>query len=59
MSLLKRWRALARPSPGVVVVVVTAWMLVVTALHVSINSPRPPGRVAEVRSVPVGGLPVT
>ena len=47
------------PSILFILVMVTGWVVLVTVLHVSINSPRPPGRVAEARSVPVGGLPVT
>lgn len=59
MNLVKRWRARARPSPAVVVAALAVWVVAVTALHVGINSRRPVGRVAEARSLPVGGLPVT
>lgn len=59
MSFPKRWRALARPSLAGVVAVVAVWVVAVTALHVGLNSRRPLGRVAEARSLPVGGLPVT
>lgn len=59
MSLLKRWRALARASPAVLMAALAVWVVAVTALHVGVNGRRPLGRGAEVRSLPVGGLPVT
>jgi hypothetical protein len=54
-----RWRALARPRLSVVVTILAVWVVAVTALHAGINSRRPRGRLAEVSSVIVGGLPVT
>lgn len=48
-----------RPSLAVVIGAVAAWVIVVTALHVGINSRRLVWRTAEARALPVGGLPVT
>jgi len=59
VSFLKRWRMHSRPSLAAVVLAVASWVVVVTALHVGVNSRRPLGRAAEARSLPVGGLPVT
>jgi hypothetical protein len=42
-----------------VVGAVAAWVVVVTVLHLGVNSRRPVWRAAEARSLPVGGLPVT
>jgi len=59
VSFLRRWRALARPSPAAVVAALAVWVVAVTALHVGVNGRRAVGRVAEARSLLVGGLPVT
>jgi hypothetical protein len=59
VSFSKRWRALVRPRPAIVLAAVAVWLVAVTALHVGVNSRRAVGRVAEARSLPVGGLPVT
>jgi len=48
-----------RLRPAAVLVVLALWIVAVTALHVGVNSRRVLGRVAEARSLPVGGLPVT
>lgn len=48
-----------RRSLAVVVGGVAAWVVVVTVLHLGVNSRRPVWRAAEARSLPVGGLPVT
>jgi hypothetical protein len=50
---------LRSPSLTVVVGAVAVWVAVVTALHLGLNSRRLVWRVAEARSLPVGGLPVT
>ena len=48
-----------RPSLAVVVGAVAIWVVVITVLHLGLNSRRLVWRVAEARSLPVGGLPVT
>jgi hypothetical protein len=52
-------RLFSRPSLGLVLTLAAAWIVLVTALHLTVNR-RPalaPG--AEARTVQVGGLPVT
>jgi hypothetical protein len=52
-------RLFERPTIGRVLLVVATWVVLVTALHVTINrrSPLAPG--SEARALQVGGLPVT
>jgi hypothetical protein len=47
-----------RPSLATVGGVVAAWVVVVSALHVTINR-APAQRGGAIRTLPVGGLPVT
>jgi hypothetical protein len=47
-----------RPSLGAVGAIVAAWVVVVSALHVTINR-APALRGGAVRTLQVGGLPVT
>jgi hypothetical protein len=54
-----RWRIFERPSLGVVLGAVAAWVILVTALHTTINSRGPLAPGAEARALQVGGLPVT
>jgi hypothetical protein len=59
MPRIPRWRIFARPSLGVVIGAVGAWVVLVTALHVTVNGRAHPTHVAEARTLAVGGLPVT
>ena len=54
-----RWRVLERHALAVVVGVVAAWAVLVTALHVAVNHRGSLARPADTRPVEVGGLPVT
>jgi hypothetical protein len=54
-----RPRAFERRSLAVVAGVVVAWVVLVTALHISLNSRGHLSGAAEARSLQVGGLPVT
>ena len=54
------WRRIVeRPSLGVVVGAVVVWVMLVTALHVTVNGRVPITGVASARTLAVGGLPVT
>ena len=48
-----------RPSLGLVLGAVAAWVVLVTLLHTTINGRGPLARSAEARALQVGGLPVT
>jgi hypothetical protein len=48
-----------RPSLGLVLGAVAAWVVLVTALHTTINGRGPLAPRAEARALQVGGLPVT
>lgn len=54
-----RWRIFERPSLGLVLGAVAAWIVLVTALHTTINGRGPLAPRAEARALQVGGLPVT
>ncbi len=54
-----RWRIFERPGLGVVLGAVAAWVVLVTALHTTINGRGPLAPGAESRTLQVGGLPVT
>jgi hypothetical protein len=56
---MPRRRLFERPSLKLVVGAVAAWVVLVTALHVTINGRARLTRVAEARTLQVGGLPVT
>ena len=47
------------PNLLFILIMVAAWVVLVTILHVSINGRRPVGPGAEARTLQVGGLPVT
>ena len=48
-----------RPTIGRVLLVVGAWVILITALHVTINRRTPLAPGSEARTLQVGGLPVT
>jgi hypothetical protein len=54
---VKRW--IERPSLGAVAGAVAAWVVLVIALHVTINRRADGSRAAGARTLQVGGLPVT
>ena len=47
------------PNLLVILIVVAAWVVLLTVLHVTINGRRPVAPGAEARTLQVGGLPVT
>jgi hypothetical protein len=47
------------PSLLFILIMVAAWVVLVTVLHVTINGRRPVAPGAEARTLQVGGLPVT
>ena len=53
--------AVMKRSPSIlfILMMVAAWVVLVTVLHVSINGRRPVAPGAEARTLQVGGLPVT
>ena len=53
--------AVMKRSPNLlfILIMVAAWVVLVTVLHVSINGRRPIAPGAEARTLQVGGLPVT
>ena len=53
------WRWIERPSLGLVLGGVAGWVVLVTALHIVVNSRGPLAPGAEARTLQVGGLPVT
>jgi hypothetical protein len=49
-----------RPRPGLTLAAgVVIWVALITALHATINGRSHAARVAEARTLSVGGLPVT
>lgn len=52
-------RIFERPSLGVTLSAVVAWVVLVTALHATINGRGPLASGAGARPLEVGGLPVT
>ena len=48
-----------RPTIGRVLLVVAAWVALITALHVTINRRSSLAPASEARTLQVGGLPVT
>jgi hypothetical protein len=59
MPRTARWRIFERPSLGIVVSAVVVWVVLVTALHLTVNGRVHLAHVAEARTLAVGGLPVT
>jgi hypothetical protein len=53
------WRIFERPSLGVVLGAVVAWVVLVTVLHTTINGRGPLASGTDARALQVGGLPVT
>ena len=53
--------AVMKRSPNLrfILIMVAAWVVLVTILHVSINGRRPVAPGVEARTLQVGGLPVT
>ena len=53
--------AVMKRSPNLlfILIMVAAWVVLVTILHVSITGRRPVAPGAEARTLQVGGLPVT